>query len=336
MRLLAGILSAQRFPSTLVGDASLSRRPMQRIIEPLSQMGARIESDHGHAPLRISPPDGLRGIAWHSPVASAQVKSGILLAGLYAQGSTEVREPGVSRDHTERLLRSFGVTVESREGRTALAGGQVLYATEVPVPADISSAAFFMVGAAIVPGSELLLEAVGVNPTRTGVLTVLRKMGADIELLNPREFGAEPVADIRVRGRGLKGISIGHELVALAIDEFPAIFIAAACAEGVTELSGAAELRVKESDRIQGMCEGLQALGIVVQSRPDGARVEGGSLQGGAVDSRGDHRVAMSFAMAALRAQGPITIRDCANVNTSFPGFADLARTAGLKIGVLS
>lgn len=334
MRLMAGLMSGQKFATTLTGDASLSRRPMKRIIEPLTRMGARIEADDDHAPLRIHPVPGLRGIAWRSPVASAQVKSGVLLAGLYASGHTEVTEPEPSRDHTERMLRAFGVTVDTEPGRAALAGGQALRGTAIEVPADISSAAFFMVGAAIAPGSDVTLTGVGVNPTRTGVIEVLRRMGADIDVVNERALGAEPVADIRVRGRPLHGVAIGRELVAAAIDEFPAIFVAAACARGVTEVSGAEELRVKESDRIRAMCDGLVALGISARPSADGARIAGGRLRGGTVDSRGDHRVAMSFAMAGLRAEQPVTILDCANVDTSFPGFAALAAAAGLRIGV--
>lgn len=335
MRLMAGLLSAQKFPTILTGDESLSRRPMKRIIEPLTQMGARIESREGKAPLRIGPVAKLKAITYRSPVASAQVKSGLLLAGLYADGRTEVTEPEASRDHTERMLQSFGVKLDARPGVAAVQGGQQLKATALRVPADISSAAFFMVGAAIVPGSEIVLQDVGVNPTRTGVLDILRAMGAQIELLNPRSFGAEPVADIRVRGGGLRGIRIGRQHVASAIDEFPALFVAAACADGTTEVAGAGELRVKESDRIQTMCDGLTTLGIAAEPRPDGARIEGGALRGGTIDSHGDHRVAMAFAMAALRAGAAITIKDCANVNTSFPGFAELAGAAGLRISVL-
>jgi 3-phosphoshikimate 1-carboxyvinyltransferase len=307
---------------------------MKRIIEPLAQMGARIDAQDGHAPLRISPAAGLKGITYRSPVASAQVKSGVLLAGLYAKGRTEVTEPEASRDHTERMLRAFGVRVDAEPGRAALEGGQGLTGTAIEVPADISSATFFMVGAAIAPGSDVTLTGVGINPTRTGVVEILRRMGADLELANERTLGGEPVADIRVRGRALRGIAIGRDLVAAAIDEFPAIFVAAACARGTTEVSGAEELRVKESDRIQAMCDGLVTLGISAQARPDGAGICGGRLRGGRVDSRGDHRVAMSFAMAGLRAEQPVTILDCANVNTSFPGFAALAATAGLGIVV--
>lgn len=332
MRLMAGLMSGQKFATTLAGDESLSRRPMKRIIEPLAQMGATIESEDGHAPLRIAASKGLKGIRYRSPVASAQVKSGVLLAGLYATGRTEVAEPEASRDHTERMLRAFGVSIEAEPGRAALAGGQRLKGTRIEVPADISSATFFMVGAAIAQGSDVTLTGVGINPTRTGIIEILRRMGADLEVGNERVLGGEPVADIRVRGRALRGIAIDRELVATAIDEFPAVFVAAACARGQTEVTGAAELRVKESDRIQTMCEGLWALGIAAEPRPDGARISGGRLQGGRVDSKGDHRVAMSFAMAALRAEQPVTIADCANVDTSFPGFAALAASAGLGI----
>lgn len=336
MRLMSGLMAAQAFATTMIGDESLSKRPMRRIVGPLRQMGAAIETtEAGTAPLRIAPaPAGLKAISYDSPVASAQVKSGILLAGLYAEGRTEVREPEPSRDHTERMLRGFGVMVEAEPGRAALVGGQRLRATNIEVPADISSATFPMVGAAIVPGSDVTLVAVGVNPTRTGIIEILRSMGAEIELTNPRDFGGEPVADIRVRGRGLRGIEIGGEVVASAIDEFPAVFVAAACAEGVTTVTGAEELRVKESDRIAAMCDGLTALGISAIARPDGAVITGGRLRGGTVDSKGDHRIAMSFAIAGLRAAGPITILDCANVNTSFPGFVELLGGAGLRIGV--
>ncbi|MBV8063810.1 MAG: 3-phosphoshikimate 1-carboxyvinyltransferase [Nevskia sp.] len=334
MRLMSGLLAAQKFSTTLVGDESLSRRPMRRIVEPLRQMGALIDTTPNNtAPLHIQPaPQGLKAIAYASPVASAQVKSGILLAGLYADGRTEVTEPEASRDHTERMLRAFGVEVEAETGRAALRGGQKLRAADIDVPADISSATFFMLGAAIMPGAELLLRDVGINPTRTGVIEILRRMGAEIELCNPRQFCGEPVADLRVRGRPLRGIAVDQALVAAAIDEFPAVFSAAACASGETVVSGAAELRVKETDRIQAMCDGLRALGVSAVGLPDGARICGGRLQGGVVDSRGDHRVAMSFAIAALRAEQPIRILDCANVNTSFPGFLELARLAGLGI----
>jgi len=333
MRLLAGLLAGQRFPTTLIGDASLTSRPMRRVTEPLGLMGADIGTGAGGtAPLEIRPVGQLRGIDYRMPVASAQVKSSLLLAGLYAEGETCVAEPAPTRDHTERMLTGLGYGVRRERGRACLSGGGRLAAEPIEVPADISSAAFFLVGASIAPDSDITLTHVGINPTRTGVIDILRAMGADIELLNPREVGGEPVADLRVRSADLRGIGIPEELVPLAIDEFPALFVAAACAEGETLLTGAEELRVKESDRIQVMADGLQALGIEAQPRPDGILIRGGRMRGGAVESHGDHRIAMSFAMAALRSEGPIRIGDCANVNTSFPGFAALAAEAGLGI----
>lgn len=334
MRLMSGILAGQAFDTVLTGDASLTRRPMRRVTEPLARMGARIDgTERGTAPLRIRGGQRLTGIDYPLPVASAQVKSCLLLAGLYAEGVTRITEPAPTRDHTERMLEGFGYPLAREGGRTvAVTGRGRLTGTEIDVPADISSAAFFLVGASIAPGSDLVLEHVGVNPTRTGAIDILRLMGADIEWLNPRLAGGEPVADLRVRHAPLHGIRIPAELVPLAIDEFPALFVAAACAEGETVLTGAAELRVKESDRIQVMADGLAALGIAAAPTPDGIVIRGGALSGGTVDSHGDHRIAMSFAVAALRARGPIRIGDCANVNTSFPGFAALAREAGLAV----
>jgi len=333
MRLLSGLLAGQAFDSELVGDSSLMSRPMRRVTEPLRQMGAEIvTTDAGTAPLRIRGGRPLRGIEYDMPVASAQVKSCLLLAGLYAQGRTCVREPAPTRDHTERMLAGMGYGVRQGDGVACLEGGGHLGATSIDVPADISSAAFFLVGATIAPGSDLHLQHVGVNPTRTGVLEILKRMGADIELSNQRLIGGEPVADIRVRSATLRGIDIPVEQVPLAIDEFPALFVAAACAQGRTLLTGAEELRVKESDRIQVMADGLQALGVDARPTADGMVIEGGPVQGGTVDSRGDHRIAMSFAMAALRASGPIRIGDCANVNTSFPGFVEMASEVGLGI----
>ncbi len=333
MRLLAGVLAGQGFASELRGDESLSQRPMNRIVKPLADMGAVISADGGRPPLRISG-GRLRGIDYAMPVASAQVKSCLLLAGLFAEGMTTVREPGPCRDHTERMLRGFGVELDtgSRQGMTSLVGGQALRACDIDIPGDISSAAFFLVAAAISPGASLTLEQVGVNPTRTGVIEILRQMGADIRLRNPRESGGEPVADIEVRQKPLHGVEIGAEQVALAIDEFPILLVAAACAEGETRISGAGELRVKESDRIEAMAEGLGILGIEHETFPDGIRVTGGELGGGIIDSRGDHRIAMAFAIAALRCRQAVTIRNCANVATSFPGFAALARQMGLGI----
>jgi len=335
LRLLAGLLCAQRFDTELTGDASLCRRPMQRVTEPLQQMGARIEaSSGGTAPLRVCGGGRLRGIDYRMPVASAQVKSAVLLAGLYATGRTCVHEPAVTRDHTERMLEGFGYGVGRTGGRICVDGGGRLQGGRVTVPADISSAAFFIVGALIAPGSDILLEGVGVNPTRTGIIEILRAMGGQIELLGQRRLGTEPIADIRVRSSRLRGVEIDPEQVSLAIDEFPAIFIAAANAVGETVLRGAAELRVKESDRIAVMAAGLRALGIEAVVAPDGLRIRGGSLAGGRVRSAGDHRVAMAFAMAGLRAVAPVLVEDCANVGTSFPGFAPLAHAAGLRIEV--
>ncbi len=332
MRLLAGLLAGQPFTSVLTGDASLSRRPMGRVITPLTQMGASICGRDGRPPLTIAG-RRLRGIDYELPVASAQVKSCVLLAGLYADGETCITEPAPTRDHTERMLRALGYPLASpAPGRWCLHGGGRLRSVSITVPADISSAAFFLAGAAMTPGSQLLLPGVGVNKTRTGVLNILHAMGADIEVLREREVGGEPVADLFVRGGALRGVTIEPDQVPLAIDEFPAIFVAAATAQGETVLRGAAELRVKESDRIQAMAEGLQRLGIDARPLPDGMVIRGGNLQGGCVDSHGDHRIAMAFAMAALVAQGVIEVRDCANVATSFPNFVGLAAEAGLKI----
>lgn len=333
MRLLAGLLAGQAFDVEMTGDASLSRRPMRRVTEPLTQMGARIEStDTGTPPLRIHGKTRLQAIDYVMPMASAQVKSCLLLAGLYAEGQTCVTEPAPTRDHTERMLRGFGYPVDAHAGKVCVSSGHRLTSTAIDVPADISSAAFFMVGAAIAEGSDLTLEHVGINPTRIGVINILRLMGANIEVLREREVGGEPVADIRVRASRLQGIIIPQDQVPLAIDEFPALFIAAACAEGETVLMGAEELRVKESDRIQVMADGLLALGIDAWATADGMIIRGGGLSGGHVNSHGDHRIAMAFAMAALRASGPITIDDCANVATSFPGFVELAQHAGLAV----
>jgi 3-phosphoshikimate 1-carboxyvinyltransferase len=335
MRLMAGLLAGQGFGCTLIGDASLSSRPMRRVTEPLARMGARIEAtERGTAPLHIRPVAALQGIHYDMPVASAQVKSSLLLAGLYADGETCVTEPAPTRDHTERMLAGFGYAVRREGNRACVRGGGRLTACAIDVPADISSAAFFLVGASIAPGSDLILEHVGLNPTRTGVLAILRQMGADIDVLNERNVGGEPVGDLRVRAAPLRGIRIPEDQVPLAIDEFPALFVAAACAEGETVLTGAEELRVKESDRIQVMADGLVALGVDARPTPDGIVIRGGAVGSGRIASHGDHRIAMSFAMAALRAGGPIDIDDCANVNTSFPGFATVAACVGLGIRV--
>ena len=333
MRLLAGLLAAQDFDSTLTGDASLSRRPMSRVAEPLRAMGAVIETAaDGRPPITIRGRKTLTGQSYEMPVASAQVKSCLLLAGLYAQGTTSVIEPAPTRDHTERMLRGFGHPVSVDGARVSLESGSGLQAARIEVPGDISSAAFFLVAASIAQSSDLLLEGVGINPTRTGIIDILRLMGGDITLENPREAGGEPVADLRVRSAQLKGIEIPEALVPLAIDEFPALFIAAACAQGRTVLRGAQELRVKESDRIQAMADGLLALGVSVEPTPDGIIIDGSQIGGGVVDAQGDHRIAMAFSIAALRATAPIHIHDCANVATSFPNFLALCAQVGMRV----
>ncbi|MAC36867.1 MAG: 3-phosphoshikimate 1-carboxyvinyltransferase [Halieaceae bacterium] len=334
IRLMAGLLAGQTFSSVLTGDQSLLRRPMARVITPLSQMGAVISSREGCPPLEISGGRKLRGVHYELPVASAQVKSSVLLAGLFAEGFTSVGEPAPTRDHTERMLTGFGYTVEAGSGSIGLEGGGTLQGTRVDIPADISSAAFFMVGASIAEGSDLVLEHVGINPTRDGVIRILKAMGADIESSNERDVGGEPVADLRIRSAPLRGIDIPVEEVPLAIDELPAILIAAACAEGATVLRGAEELRVKESDRIASMAEGLTQLGISNTVHADGITVIGGDIDGGVIATHHDHRIAMSFAMAALRASNRIKVSDCAHVATSFPGFAELAARVGLRLEV--
>ncbi len=343
MRLLAGLLAGQRFDSTLVGDASLSVRPMRRVIEPLAAMGARIDSDDGHAPLRIRGGQSLRGIDYASPVASAQVKSAVLLAGLYAEGRTVVREPAPTRDYTERMLQAFGYAVDAAPGVASLEGGGRLRATDVAVPADFSSAAFFLVAATLVPGSELVLRGVGIDPRRTGLLRALELMGASISVepthgrLAPgHEQPSRPwvgsTVDFVVRHAPLHGIEVPADLVPDMIDEFPILCVAAACARGRTVIRGAAELRVKESDRIAAMATGLRTLGIVVEELPDGLVIEGGRLRGGEVDSHGDHRIAMAFAVAGQAADGEVRIRDVANVGTSFPGFLGVASGVGFNL----
>lgn len=340
MRLLTGVLSAQPFASELIGDESLSQRPMRRVTDPLSMMGAQIDSADGKPPLRVSGGRSLNAIEYQTPMASAQVKSAVLLAGLFASGRTTVIEPGVTRDHTERMLEAFGVNIERDGASVSITGGQRLQATNIDVPADISSAAFFIVGASIAPGSDLTLTHVGINPTRTGVIDIMRAMGANIELSNERLAGGEPVADIRVRYAPLTGIDIDPALVPLAIDEFPAIFIAAACARGTTRLLGAAELRVKESDRIAVMEAGLHALGADAFGTPDGMVISGvgegqAAFGAGTVDSHWDHRIAMAFAIASLRAAGPVTVTNTANVATSFPGFIQACASVGLSVDEL-
>ncbi len=332
VRLLTGLLAGQDFDVTLTGDASLRARPMKRILDPLSQMGAEVSAVDGRAPLRIRGGRPLRGVRYEMPIASAQVKSSLLLAGLYAQGETRVLEPAPTRDHSERMLRGMGYEVETGPAGIALTGGGRLRARSVEVPGDISSSAFLLVGAAIAPGSDLLLENVGVNPSRDGILRILERMGARITLQNQRMVCGEPVADLRVRASKLRGIEVPRAWVPLAIDEFPALLIAAACAEGSTVVRGAEELRVKESDRIEAMAKGLTTLGAKVQTAPDGITVQGGTLRGGAVESFSDHRIAMAFSIAGLVAQDRIVVNDCANVATSFPGFVERMRALGLRL----
>lgn len=341
MRLFTGLLAGQAFDSELTGDESLTKRPMGRVADPLRLMGAHIETaDGGRPPLNIQGGASLSGIHYDMPMASAQVKSCLLLAGMYAEGETRVREPAPTRDHTERMLNGFGYPV-AREGDTCwLEGGQALTAGPIDVPSDISSATFFLVAAAITPGADITLEHVGINPTRIGVINILNLMGADLTLENEHEVGGEPVADIRIRYAPLKAIDIPVEQVPLAIDEFPALFIAAANAQGTTRLRGAEELRVKESDRLQAMADGLAALGVEHTLVDDGIDIVGNgddqtaSYAGGRVDSLGDHRIAMAFAIASLRARDDIVIDDCANVATSFPGFVTLARRIGMRVEV--
>jgi 3-phosphoshikimate 1-carboxyvinyltransferase len=333
MRLLAGLLAGQGFASELVGDASLSRRPMRRVIDPLQAMGARIgAAEGGVPPLRIHANNRLQAIDYETPVASAQVKSAVLLAGLYAHGTTTVREPHPTRDYTERMLAAFGWPIEFGPGWARLPGGHALRATDVAVPADFSSAAFFIVAACIVPGSDLVVRRVGLNPRRTGLLDVLRRMGADIEVSLAADAGGEPVGDLRIRAAPLRGIEVPEVHVPDMIDEFPALFAAAAVAEGTTLIRGAQELRVKESDRIATMAEALRALGARIVETADGAAITGGALGGGDVDSAGDHRIAMAMAVAAQRATGPVRIADTVNVATSFPGFVPLASGCGFGL----
>ena len=337
MRLFTGLLSAQKFDSQLVGDASLMKRPMERVAKPLREMGADVRTRNGTPPVDIGGMRRLHGIEYQMPIASAQVKSAILLASLYASEPTTVTAPAVSRDHSERMLKSCGVRLDIDGLRITLHPPQSLSSQKICVPGDFSSAAFFIVaGLLAAPAEGLLIQNVGMNPTRVGLLTILLRMGANIEILNPRESGAEPVADLRVFASPLHGIPVPKDLVSLAIDELPVLFVAAACAQGETTVTGAEELRVKESDRIAAMSAGLTALGVAHTALPDGMRImgrgQGSAFSSGAIESFGDHRIAMSFAIASLRAAGAIEIHDVANVATSFPGFVPLARSVGLAL----
>jgi 3-phosphoshikimate 1-carboxyvinyltransferase len=335
MRLFSGLLCGQPFTTVLAGDASLMRRPMGRVIEPLKQMGADIDSGNGLPPLTIHGGRKLRGIRYVLPVASAQVKSAVLLAGLYADGGTSVIEPAPTRDHTERMLKFLGVNLQVENGRIRMPGRQSVRSADIDVPGDLSSAAFVMLAALIAEDCEVRLEGVGMNPTRHGVVEILRQMGAAIGIENCTSRGFEPVADIHVRSSSLRGIEVDPALVSLAIDEFPVLFVAAAAARGDTRFAGIGELRVKESDRISAMAEGLRKLGIPVQEFDDGALVRGGAFTGGVVDSHGDHRVAMSLAVAGTVARSSVTVMNTDTVDTSFPGFVECLRAVGADISAV-
>ena len=334
IRLMSGLLSAQSFDSELCGDESLSKRPMGRVIEPLRQMGADISGPDSMPPLSINGGKNLSAIEYTMPVASAQIKSCILLAGLYSKGSTTVIENGISRDHTERMLKGFGYEVQTLSNKISIKGGGSLKACNIEVPSDISSAAFFMVAGCISDNADIVLEAVNINPTRTGVIDILKLMGGNIQLSNERLDAGELIADIRVRSSKLKGIIIPENLVPLAIDEFPALFIAASCAHGETLLTGAKELRVKESDRIQVMANGLTSLGINNQVLEDGIRIVGGEFkeQTAPIESHHDHRISMAFAVASVSSASAITIKGVDNVKTSFPNFVELANSIGINV----
>jgi 3-phosphoshikimate 1-carboxyvinyltransferase len=335
MRLFSGLLCGQPFTTVLAGDASLMRRPMGRVIEPLKQMGAGIDSGNGLPPLTIHGGRKLRGIRYVLPVASAQVKSAVLLAGLYADGDTSVIEPAPTRDHTERMLQFLGVSLQVENGRIRMPGRQSVRSADIDVPGDLSSAAFVMLAALIAEDCEVRLEGVGMNPTRHGVVEILRQMGAAIGIENCTSRGLEPVADIHVRSSSLRGIEVDPALVSLAIDEFPVLFVAAAAARGDTRFAGIGELRVKESDRISAMAEGLRRLGIPVQEFDDGALIRGGAFTGGVVDSHGDHRVAMSLAVAGTVARSSVTVMNTDTVDTSFPGFVECLRAVGADISAV-
>ncbi len=334
IRLMSGLLSAQSFDSELCGDESLSKRPMGRVIEPLRLMGADISGNDSKPPLLIKGGKQLSSIEYTLPVASAQIKSCLLLAGLYSDGKTTIIENGISRDHTERMLKGFGYDVTSSSNTISLMGGGSLKSCDIEVPSDISSAAFFMVAGCISENSSIVLEAVNINPTRTGVIDILRLMGGNIELLNQRLQAGELIADIKVTSSELKGIEIPENLVPLAIDEFPVLFIAASCAKGETVLTGARELRVKESDRIQVMADGLTSLGIDNEVLDDGIRIIGGEFkeQTSSIKSHHDHRISMAFAIASVKSKFNIEIEGVDNVKTSFPNFVELANSIGMKI----
>lgn len=332
MRLLAGILSGQTFDSELTGDESLMKRPMERIRRPLHLMGASVVTTNGRPPLMIRGGHVLHGIYYEMPEASAQVKSCLLLAGLYADSETQIVESIHTRDHTERMLTAFSYPLRKSDNAIIINGQSECIGTEINVPGDISSAAFFIIAATIIPGSEVFIRNVGINPTRVGILQILNRMGANIKITNKHLCGEELVADLLVKHAPLEGIDIPTAWVPLAIDEFPVIFIAASLAKGRTTLHGAKELRLKESDRIGAMVEGLRTLGIDAEAYEDGIAIQGGEFHGGIVDSRQDHRIAMAFAIAGSMSKSPVTILDCDNVATSFPTFVTLAKQLNLNL----
>lgn len=335
VRLMSGILAGQNFDSELVGDESLSKRPMGRVITPLTEMGAKIDSNDGKLPLKIHGGKTLKSIQYQMPMASAQVKSCVLLAGLYANNKSCVIEPEITRDHSERMLRGFGVQVGNEDSKICISPSE-LTATNITVPSDISSAAFFMVAASISPNADITLTQVNINPTRTGVIDILQLMGANITITNKQEIGGELLADINIKSATLSAIDVPNHLVPLAIDEFPVIFIAMSCASGVSTLTGAKELRVKESDRIQVMADGLSSLGIENQVLEDGITITGGEFKqpNAEILSHHDHRISMAFAVASCACAFDITIDGVDNVKTSFPNFVELSEKIGMNIKI--
>ena len=333
VRLLSGLLSAQNFSSQLIGDESLMKRPMSRIINPLQKMNAKINcTDLGTLPIKIEGGQKIEGIEYELPIFSAQLKSCLLLAGLYAEGTTKIIENMATRDHTERMLANFSHSVIKKGNQISIKKADRLIGCEIIVPGDFSSAAYFIVAAILTPNSNIIIENVGVNPTRNAMIKIMKLMGADVELKNERLESGEPVATIYAKTSKLTGIDIPKELVPVAIDELPIILVAAACAKGKTRLSGAAELRVKESDRIQSMLDGFISLGIKVKALEDGMIIEGGQYNGGVINSNDDHRIAMAFSIAGIIAKAPIIINSCKNVATSFPEFIDTAKHLGMNI----
>ena len=325
MRLLCGVLAGQLFSSTLKGDASLSRRPMQRVITPLTEMGAVIKSEKGGFPPLDITGGKLKPIQFQSPVASAQVKSAVLFAGLYCDGIISISEPEKSRDHTERMLKAAGVNIEIKDLKVSVTGKSKLKPLETTIPGDFSSAAFFIVAGAMVPKSEILIKNAGINPTRTGLLEILEMMGADIALENKRDASGEPVCDVYVKHSSLTAINISGKMLTRAIDEFPILCVAASVAKGTTKITGAKELRVKESDRIASMSKELRKMGVEIEELEDGVIIKGRErLKAATVQSYGDHRVAMALTVAGLLADGETIVQDTECVNTSFPGFVEM------------